>query len=41
MSSTRRFWQEDIKIARDYNKTLTYVGNENLGNEFLKEWAVS
>jgi hypothetical protein len=37
-ASTRRFWKEDIKIARDYNKTES-EGQNTLGEEFLREWA--
>ncbi|CAN7975450.1 unnamed protein product, partial [Ixodes persulcatus] len=34
LRGTRRFWKYDIKVARDYNKTL----GEDMGKEFLKEW---
>ena len=38
--STSRFWKEDIKIARDYNRTFDSKRRDSLGKEFLEEWAV-
>ncbi|KAH8031949.1 hypothetical protein HPB51_022147 [Rhipicephalus microplus] len=37
MPRTQRFWKHDIKVARDYNRTL-HESND-LGQEFLQEWA--
>ncbi|KAK8771143.1 hypothetical protein V5799_025612 [Amblyomma americanum] len=36
MPRTQRFWKHDIKVARDYNRTLH---ESDLGQEFLQEWA--
>ncbi|XP_067124254.1 uncharacterized protein [Centruroides vittatus] len=36
---TSRFWKEDLKIARDYNKTISKSEGRELGKEFLDEWA--
>lgn len=36
---TSRFWKEDLKIARDYNKTFSRSEGRELGKEFLEEWA--
>lgn len=40
-SPTSRFWQEDIKIARDYNKTSHGERKRSLQQDLLEEWAVS
>lgn len=37
MPRTQRFWKHDIKVARDYNRTV-HDAND-LGHEFLQEWA--
>lgn len=37
MPRTQRFWKHDIKIARDYNRTIHETND--LGQEFLQEWA--
>ncbi|GBO30158.1 hypothetical protein AVEN_218945-1 [Araneus ventricosus] len=34
-----RFWKHDVKVARDYNKTLGENEGEDLGKQFLEEWA--
>ncbi|XP_042897542.1 uncharacterized protein [Parasteatoda tepidariorum] len=34
-----RFWKHDVKVARDYNKTLGENEGEDLGKQFLQEWA--
>jgi hypothetical protein len=38
-SPLSRFWKEDVKIARDFNQT--FDGHASLGENFLREWAVS
>lgn len=37
---TARFWKEDIKIVRDYNKTIR-ERKRSLHHDLLEEWAVS
>ncbi|XP_054723771.1 uncharacterized protein LOC129233865 [Uloborus diversus] len=39
MAKTSRFWKEDIKIARDYNTSMPAAEAEELGQQFLAEWA--
>ncbi|GIY06004.1 uncharacterized protein CDAR_253032 [Caerostris darwini] len=39
VAKTSRFWKEDIKIARDYNATMPAAEAEELGKQFLAEWA--
>ncbi|KFM82931.1 hypothetical protein X975_27020, partial [Stegodyphus mimosarum] len=39
MSKTSRFWKEDIKIARDYNTSMPASEADELGKQFLAEWA--
>ena len=38
-SPLARFWKEDVKIAREYPAPAD--PNGTLGEEFLREWAVS
>ena len=38
-SPTSRFWKEDIKIAREYNKTIR-ERKRSLHQDLLVEWAV-
>ncbi|XP_050030844.1 uncharacterized protein [Dermacentor andersoni] len=37
LQGTRRFWKHDIKVARDYNKTLGGAAASNMG-KLLEEW---
>ncbi|XP_064486468.1 uncharacterized protein LOC135398867 [Ornithodoros turicata] len=37
MPRTHRFWKNDIKVARDYNRTFN--DDDDLGHRFLEEWA--
>ncbi|RWS05082.1 hypothetical protein B4U79_08841 [Dinothrombium tinctorium] len=40
MEANRRFFKEDIKIARDYNRrSKTLINQEQLGEQILNEWA--
>ncbi|KAF8782819.1 hypothetical protein HNY73_013055 [Argiope bruennichi] len=39
VAKTSRFWKEDIKIARDYNSTMPAAEADELGKQFLAEWA--
>ncbi|KAG8187350.1 hypothetical protein JTE90_011712 [Oedothorax gibbosus] len=39
MAKTSRFWKEDIRIARDYNTTMPAAESDELGEQFLAEWA--
>ncbi|CAL1273559.1 unnamed protein product [Larinioides sclopetarius] len=39
VAKTSRFWKEDIKIARDYNTTMPAAEADELGKQFLAEWA--
>ncbi|RWS20558.1 hypothetical protein B4U80_04661, partial [Leptotrombidium deliense] len=42
MEANRKFFKEDIKIAREYNrKSNAAVNQQDLGNQILGEWAVS
>jgi len=37
-----RFFKKDIKIARYYNRKRGTIGtDENMGQQILREWAVS
>ncbi|XP_067124246.1 uncharacterized protein [Centruroides vittatus] len=36
---TSRFWKHDIKVARDYNRTFGNNEGEEMGKQFLQEWA--
>ncbi|XP_035233771.1 uncharacterized protein LOC118205589 [Stegodyphus dumicola] len=38
-AAVSRFWKHDVKVARDYNKTLGENEGEDLGKQFLQEWA--
>ncbi|GAB6028925.1 hypothetical protein CHUAL_004721 [Chamberlinius hualienensis] len=38
MPETSRFWREDIKIARDHNRTIHKHDTQDLGQQFQKEW---
>ncbi|KAL1420490.1 hypothetical protein MTO96_024308 [Rhipicephalus appendiculatus] len=38
LQGTRRFWKHDIKVARDYNKTLGGAAASNMGKKLLEEW---
>ncbi|XP_065303368.2 uncharacterized protein [Dermacentor albipictus] len=37
LQGTRRFWKHDIRVARDYNKTLGGAAASNMG-KLLEEW---
>ncbi|GFU41877.1 uncharacterized protein NPIL_389212 [Nephila pilipes] len=39
VAKTSRFWKEDIKIVRDYNATMPAAEADELGKQFLAEWA--
>ncbi|GFR06482.1 uncharacterized protein TNCT_493201 [Trichonephila clavata] len=39
VAKTSRFWKEDIRIARDYNTTMPAAEADELGKQFLAEWA--
>ncbi|XP_042897539.1 uncharacterized protein [Parasteatoda tepidariorum] len=39
IARTSRFWKEDIKIARDYNTSMPASEADELGKQFLAEWA--
>ncbi|CAN8001647.1 unnamed protein product [Ixodes hexagonus] len=38
LQGTRRFWKHDIKVARDYNKTLGGAAGTDMGKKLLEEW---
>lgn len=38
LQGTRRFWKHDIKVARDYNKTLGGDTARDMGKKLLEEW---
>lgn len=37
LQGTKRFWKHDIKVARDYNKTLGGAAASNMG-KLIEEW---
>lgn len=39
LPGTRRFWKHDIKVARDYNKTLGGSSARTMGKKLLEEWS--
>lgn len=42
MEPNKRFFKEDIKVARGYNRKSVAPGMEDtLGDQILHEWAVS
>lgn len=38
LQGTKRFWKYDIKVARDYNKTVGGAAASNMGKKLLEEW---
>jgi len=43
LDTHRRFFKEDIKVARDYNrKSMGVIAADNqMGKQILQEWAVN
>ncbi|KAK8773685.1 hypothetical protein V5799_011784 [Amblyomma americanum] len=38
LQGTKRFWKYDIKVARDYNKTVGGAQASSMGKKLLEEW---
>ncbi|XP_022253639.1 uncharacterized protein LOC106469415 [Limulus polyphemus] len=39
MNKTKRFWTEDVKIARNFYKVTPHPDSANLAEDFLHEWS--